>query len=193
MESELPPLPNPLRQNAVLADIRRKLHTRGKPLHHELQRIEKNRTLVDAENPLAQPFVELKPLHVSKHLFTLARSPEFHNLQSLIHRQRGETAKAIESLLFVLQSNPRHIKSLLNLGVILEKMGHVREAMHMFERTIDADPKSSLALFNLGNCYFKLGEFGAAVNMFNEALALDYNNPSFLRNRSLFCSCPHFV
>ncbi len=72
-----------------------------------------------------------------------------------------------------LLSNPRHYKSIVNLGNVLFRKGDFASARELYSRAIQVEKHSPEAHYNLGYMYFEEGDHSRAVAMFLRATSLD--------------------
>ncbi len=57
-----------------------------------------------------------------------------------------------------------------NLGVALEKTGHIDAAIQSYNNAIAIQPDNFMTLFNKGNCYRKLKNYLEALNCYNDSM-----------------------
>jgi predicted O-linked N-acetylglucosamine transferase (SPINDLY family) len=98
------------------------------------------------------------------------------------HHQAGRFDVAAEIYRRILQADPRHSDSLVNLGNLLYGMGQLFDATACFRRAIDAKPDCVEAYSNLGSCLQAQQQFDEAMACFQHALALRPDYPETLNN-----------
>lgn len=69
-------------------------------------------------------------------------------------------------------------KIFINIGVILFKLGKIKESVIAFKKSIESNPNFSLAYNNLAVSFLELGKFEEASKYFALALKLDNNDLS---------------
>jgi len=86
-----------------------------------------------------------------------------------------EAAKAREAAILyesILDRNPRHAPSAINLGTILYNQGEFTRAEQMYRQAVDSDPNYALAYFDLGNVLDELQRLPEAVEAYRTAIRL---------------------
>lgn len=65
-------------------------------------------------------------------------------------------------------------------GVKQYEKGHIKQAIHEFEKAIEKDPSNFKAYFYLGLCYKRQGYMKTARNHFQRAIDLNPNDESWV-------------
>ncbi|GAA5799558.1 hypothetical protein HPULCUR_004974 [Helicostylum pulchrum] len=87
------------------------------------------------------------------------------------------TMLAMRYYIYGLQLDPRHPHLYTNLGSLLKDMGHLNEAVDMYERAVEFNPRFDVALANLGNAIKDLGRVQESVQWYRRAVEV---NPNFV-------------
>ncbi len=77
----------------------------------------------------------------------------------------------------VVESDPTHVKALINWGASLSRGGNPKAAIPKFEQALARDPNQAWAMYNLGVSLQRLGEHEAAIVQYKLAMERD---PSLL-------------
>ena len=85
-----------------------------------------------------------------------------------------------------LDSHPRNVEALSNLGVVLVHLGRYEEAIAAYEGALAASPTNTAVRLNLGLAFYKAARLDAAVAAFTRVLAAD---PFNLQARYLAADC----
>jgi tetratricopeptide (TPR) repeat protein len=72
----------------------------------------------------------------------------------------------------ILEREPRHAASAINLGTILYNQGEFLRAEQMYRRAVESDPNYALAFFDLGNVLDELQRLPEAVEAYETAIRL---------------------
>ncbi|KAI7903720.1 uncharacterized protein BX663DRAFT_507366 [Cokeromyces recurvatus] len=87
------------------------------------------------------------------------------------------TMLAMQYYMYGLQLDPRHPHLYTNLGSLLKDMGHLNEAVSMYEKAVEYNPRFDVALANLGNAIKDLGRVQESVQWYRRAVEV---NPNFV-------------
>jgi predicted O-linked N-acetylglucosamine transferase (SPINDLY family) len=87
------------------------------------------------------------------------------------------TMLAMQYYMYGLQLDPRHPHLYTNLGSLLKDMGHLNEAVRMYEKAVEYNPRFDVALANLGNAIKDLGRVQESVQWYRRAVEV---NPNFV-------------
>ncbi|KAL9547334.1 hypothetical protein PS6_007188 [Mucor atramentarius] len=87
------------------------------------------------------------------------------------------TMLAMQYYMYGLQLDPRHPHLYTNLGSLLKDMGHLNEAVSMYEKAVEYNPRFDVALANLGNAIKDLGRVQDSVQWYRRAVEV---NPNFV-------------
>jgi len=86
----------------------------------------------------------------------------------------------------VLQTEPRNVAALSNLGVIYSRTSRAREAITCYRRALQLSPSDAALLLNLGLVYLRLEDHRRALPLFERVVAM---NPAHLQARQLLAVC----
>ena len=75
-----------------------------------------------------------------------------------------------------LKTNPNHVDSLNNLGVVFKKLGELQKAKSCYEKAIEINPSYASAHNNLGIVFQKLGELQKAKSCFEKTIEINPNH-----------------
>ena len=177
----------------LLCDLKRRLQPE-RPLHtlrfaawgkrlvvHEPQRTwdaETGQVLIDFKPPLAPPD---RPAQVVRPRFrppaeastgTRHRTEELFDLACRLEEdQQPEAARA--TYLEILEEDPEHADSHLNLGRLLHESGALEDAVDRYRKALELRPDDAIAGFNLGVVYHDMGRLSEAAESYQRALAID--------------------
>lgn len=87
------------------------------------------------------------------------------------------TTLAMQYYMYGLQLDPRHPHLYTNLGSLLKDMGHLNEAVCMYEKAVEYNPRFDVALANLGNAIKDMGRVQDSVQWYRRAVEV---NPNFV-------------
>ncbi|KAI9315671.1 hypothetical protein BX666DRAFT_1839382, partial [Dichotomocladium elegans] len=87
------------------------------------------------------------------------------------------TMLAMQYYMYGLQLDPRHPHLYTNLGSLLKDMGHLNEAVCMYEKAVEYNPQFDVALANLGNAIKDMGRVQDSVQWYKRAVEV---NPNFV-------------
>jgi len=106
------------------------------------------------------------------------------------YRARGADALALAHYRAVLERQPRSVRALNGMGVVLHQLGRSHDAARFLERALALQPDLALALNQLGNVYRDLGrpeeaeaQYRAALRAAPDAYAVRLNLGNLLRDR----------
>ncbi|KAG0175535.1 hypothetical protein DFQ28_008884 [Apophysomyces sp. BC1034] len=92
-------------------------------------------------------------------------------------QQLTGTMLAMQYYMYGLQLDPRHPHLYTNLGSLLKDMGHLNEAVAMYEKAVECNPRFDVALANLGNAIKDMGRVQDSVQWYRRAVEI---NPNFV-------------
>ncbi len=75
----------------------------------------------------------------------------------LVHKNKGESDRAVDRFDRVIQIDPKCSASHYNLGVLYGRQGKEKEAEAALRRALELDPNQAGALYSLGNLLVKTG------------------------------------
>ncbi|KAI8338675.1 glycosyl transferase family 41-domain-containing protein [Chlamydoabsidia padenii] len=87
------------------------------------------------------------------------------------------TMLAMQYYMYGLQLDPRHPHLYTNLGSLLKDMGHLTEAVTMYEKAVEYNPRFDVALANLGNAIKDMGRVQDSIQWYQRAVHV---NPDFV-------------
>lgn len=87
------------------------------------------------------------------------------------------TMLAMQYYTYGLQLDSCHPHLYTNLGSLLKDMGHLNEAVSMYEKAVEYNPRFDVALANLGNAIKDLGRVQDSVQWYRRAVEV---NPNFV-------------
>ncbi|KAI7855561.1 glycosyl transferase family 41-domain-containing protein [Circinella umbellata] len=87
------------------------------------------------------------------------------------------TMLAMQYYMYGLQLDNRHPHLYTNLGSLLKDMGHLNEAVSMYEKAVECNPRFDVALANLGNAIKDMGRVQDSVQWYRRAVEV---NPNFV-------------
>ncbi|KAI8089349.1 glycosyl transferase family 41-domain-containing protein [Halteromyces radiatus] len=87
------------------------------------------------------------------------------------------TIRAMQYYMYGLGLDARHPHLYTNLGSLLKDMGHLQEAICMYEKAVEFNPKFDVALANLGNAIKDQGRVQDSVQFYRRAVQA---NPGFV-------------
>ncbi|CAO3639511.1 unnamed protein product [Cunninghamella blakesleeana] len=87
------------------------------------------------------------------------------------------TLLAMQYYMYGLQIDNKHSHLYTNLGSLLKDMGHLNEAVRMYEKAIEINPQFDVALANLGNTLKDMGKIQDSIQWYQRAVQI---NPDFI-------------
>ena len=105
---------------------------------------------------------------------------EAHYSMARIERVKGNLPVALEHCRAILRFEPRSVRGLSEMGMILQAMGREAEARGAFEQSLLADPDQALTLLALGALHGRAGRLEEAGKYLKRAQALEPNHPAVL-------------
>ncbi|CAO3598974.1 unnamed protein product [Absidia cylindrospora] len=87
------------------------------------------------------------------------------------------TMRAMQFYMYGLQLDAQHPHLYTNLGSLLKDMGHLQEAICMYEKAVEFNPTFDVALANLGNAIKDQGRVQDSVQFYRRAVQA---NPGFV-------------
>jgi tetratricopeptide (TPR) repeat protein len=114
-----------------------------------------------------------------KNNFTLATatleaspySPRFNNMMGLELRAQKKNTEALAYFEKAVQSNPKHVPALVNLGTEYRNSGRHQEAAATLERALKLDPKTLATYVNLMSVYRSLEAYDKNIIIADQAVA----------------------
>lgn len=108
-------------------------------------------------------------------------NPHVLHLLGVIHHQRGDHARAIESIERALERLPDLADAYINLGAAYLGAGKPGIAATRFRRAAELDPGSAAAHSNLAYALNELGSRNEAIENYEAAVKLAPGEPRFLK------------
>lgn len=105
---------------------------------------------------------------------------EAHYSMARIERARGDLPAALEHCRAILRFEPRSVRGLSQMGLVLQSMGRAAEAQSAFEQTLAVDPDHAPTLLALGALHGRAGRQAEAGKYLKHAQALEPNHPAVL-------------
>jgi tetratricopeptide (TPR) repeat protein len=93
-------------------------------------------------------------------------------LVAIRHEDEGEIDQAVRVYERILERNPQHAASCINLGTICYNKRQFVRAEQLYQRATQADPGYALAFFDLGNVLDELKRLPEAVAAYRNAIRL---------------------
>jgi tetratricopeptide (TPR) repeat protein len=93
-------------------------------------------------------------------------------LVAIRHEDAGEIEEAAGAYERILERNPEHAASCINLGTICYNRRQFTRAEELYRRAAQADPEYALAFFDLGNVLDELKRLPEAITAYRSAIRL---------------------
>jgi tetratricopeptide (TPR) repeat protein len=93
-------------------------------------------------------------------------------LDAIRHEDAGELDQAVKTYERILERNPEHAPTCINLGTICYNRGQFVRAEQLYQRATNADPGYALAFFDLGNVLDELKRLPEAIVAYRTAIRL---------------------
>lgn len=93
-------------------------------------------------------------------------------LEAVRCEEAGKTGDAVRIYHEILELDPRHAPSSINLGTIFYNQHEFSEAEHLYRQATQADPDYALAFFDLGNVLDELKKIPEAIDAYSTAIQL---------------------
>lgn len=99
-------------------------------------------------------------------------SPEIERLfaKAVKLHQQGQLTAALQQYQHILQQQPQHVSALVNIGLVLQALGHGTRAIASLQQACRLAPTNANALSNLGACYQKFGQLPQAITCFEQCI-----------------------
>ncbi len=75
----------------------------------------------------------------------------------------------------ILKTNPNHVSTHNNLGLVFQKLGELQKAISCYQKAIEIQPDYVNAHNNLGLVFQKLGELQKAISCYQKAIEIQPN------------------
>jgi lipopolysaccharide biosynthesis regulator YciM len=93
----------------------------------------------------------------------------------------GHSNRALSLLNKILDGNPKHVASLIQLGNLYRKMGKTVQALETHQKAVDADPENPQALQCLAEDFTTAGQLDKAIDTLKQARHLEPDSLFTLR------------
>jgi 2-polyprenyl-3-methyl-5-hydroxy-6-metoxy-1,4-benzoquinol methylase/Flp pilus assembly protein TadD len=134
-----------------------------------------------AESALS-PAVASNPFHPAKADDVYAAA--------ISHYRKGESLQAENLCRLALSREPRHLRSLVLLGDIVQLGGRNKLAVKLLSQALELDRADAAAHDNIAIAYQALGRMDEAVAHFTHAVALGLRDPEILVKQSAAVTAP---
>ena len=109
-----------------------------------------------------------------------------HYNLAVLYDHNNQLPQALAEHKAALQLRPKHAEALINMGLVLERMGTFVEAEKAYVLAYAVDPQSdALPLLNLGTLYMKQNKMDLALMTFEELVKLQPKHPFAIYNLGL--------
>jgi 2-polyprenyl-3-methyl-5-hydroxy-6-metoxy-1,4-benzoquinol methylase len=109
---------------------------------------------------------------------------------AISHYRRGEFVQAENLCRLALTREPRHLRSLVLLGDIVQLGGRNKLAVKLLNQALELDCTDATAHDNIAIAYQALGRVDEAVAHFTDAMALGLRDPEILVKQSAAVTAP---
>ncbi len=107
------------------------------------------------------------------------------HLAGLVRYQQGAHADAADLIAKAIALNPGQAAPHSNLGLALERLGRLQEAMASYDRAIEIEPAFVAAQFNRGNVLRDMNRLEEALSSYDRVIGLSPDHAEALNNRGL--------
>src|SRR5579862_5676476 len=109
---------------------------------------------------------------------------------AISHYRKGEFVQAENLCRLALGREPRHLRSLVLLGDIVQLGGRNKLAVKLLGQALELDRTDAVAHDNIAIAYQALGRMDEAVAHFTDAMALGLRDPEILVKQSAAVTAP---
>jgi 2-polyprenyl-3-methyl-5-hydroxy-6-metoxy-1,4-benzoquinol methylase/tetratricopeptide (TPR) repeat protein len=109
---------------------------------------------------------------------------------AISHYRKGAFVQAENLCRLALSRDPRHLRSLVLLGDIVQQGGRNKLAVKLLSRALELDRTDATAHDNIAIVYQALGRVDEAVAHFSHAMALGLRDPEMLVKQSAAVTAP---
>jgi 2-polyprenyl-3-methyl-5-hydroxy-6-metoxy-1,4-benzoquinol methylase len=109
---------------------------------------------------------------------------------AISHYRKGEFVQAENLCRLALSREPRHLRSLVLLGDIVQQGGRNKLAVKLLGQALELDRTDAAAHDNIAIAYHALGRADEAVAHFTHAMALGLRDPEILVKQSAAVAAP---
>jgi 2-polyprenyl-3-methyl-5-hydroxy-6-metoxy-1,4-benzoquinol methylase len=109
---------------------------------------------------------------------------------AISHYRKGEFVQAENLCRLALSRDPRHVRSLVLLGDVVQQGGRNKLAVKLLSQALELDRTDAAAHDNIAIAYQALGRMDEAVAHFTHAMALGLRDPEILVKQSAAVTAP---
>jgi 2-polyprenyl-3-methyl-5-hydroxy-6-metoxy-1,4-benzoquinol methylase/Flp pilus assembly protein TadD len=109
---------------------------------------------------------------------------------AISHYRKGEFVQAENLCRLALGRDPRHVRSLVLLGDVVQQGGRNKLAVKLLNQALELDRTAAAAHDNIAIAYQALGRMDDAVAHFTHAMALGLRDPEILVKQSAAVTAP---
>jgi 2-polyprenyl-3-methyl-5-hydroxy-6-metoxy-1,4-benzoquinol methylase/tetratricopeptide (TPR) repeat protein len=109
---------------------------------------------------------------------------------AISHYRKGEFVQAENLCRLALNREPRHLRSLVLLGDVVQQGGRNKLAVKLLSQALELDRTDAVAHDNIAIAYQALGRMDEAVAHFTHAIALGLRDPEILVKQSAAVTAP---
>ena len=109
---------------------------------------------------------------------------------AISHYRKGEFVQAENLCRLALSRDPRHLRSLVLLGDVVQQGGRNKLAVKLLGQALELDRTDAAAHDNIAIAYQALGRLDEAVAHFTHAMALGLRDPEILVKQSAAVTAP---
>jgi 2-polyprenyl-3-methyl-5-hydroxy-6-metoxy-1,4-benzoquinol methylase/Flp pilus assembly protein TadD len=109
---------------------------------------------------------------------------------AILHYRKGEFVQAENLCRSALSRDPRHVRSLVLLGDVVQQGGRNKLAVKLLSQALELDRADAAAHDNIAIAYQALGRMDEAVAHFTHAIALGLRDPEILVKQSAAVTAP---
>ncbi|HLN39909.1 MAG TPA: tetratricopeptide repeat protein, partial [Xanthobacteraceae bacterium] len=110
--------------------------------------------------------------------------------EAISYYRRGEFVQAENYCRLALNRDPRHVRSLVLLGDVVQQSGRNKLAVKLLSQALELDRTDAAAHDNIAIAYQALGRTDEAVAHFTHAMALGLRDPEILIKQSAAIAAP---
>ncbi len=121
---------------------------------------------------------------IDEYISAAALDPETHHLYSraaVIHFQRKETDKAIETFKLSCEKNPDNPEAWLDLAGIYDTAGRYSDAIDAASKALALSPSDTVIPIQLAKLHIHKGDDKTALKVLHRAMKIEGNRPILLR------------
>jgi 2-polyprenyl-3-methyl-5-hydroxy-6-metoxy-1,4-benzoquinol methylase len=121
--------------------------------------------------------------------FRAAKADDIY-ASAILHYRKGEFVQAENLCRLALSREPRHLRSLVLLGDVVQQGGRNKLAVKLLGQALELDRTDAAAHDNIAIAYQTLGRMEEAVAHFTHAMALGLRDPETLVKQSAAVTAP---